>query len=386
MALLRKVYRDKRTGEQKRTTTWSYEFHLAGKLIRESAHTTRKTIAAEAEKRRRLELERALAGIPAVKPETRIRSVSEALKSYAKAYKVNHRAKSTRLVEDRSVHLERILGSLLLPDITEGRVLDYMERRQKEAASNRTINLELGVLSRAMGQKWSAVWPKISKLEENTDVGKALEPEQREAILEVAARNPSPLIYPYLMILTWTGMRDGECRHVKWERIDFEADEVIVGKAKTEKGRGRAIPMSGELRTALEQHRARYMGWFGRVDPHWYVFPFSNRRKPVDPERPVTSFKKAWTTVRSQAGVDCRLHDLRHTFCTELGEADTPESTMLDMMGHISPTMLRRYSHIRARARREAIRALELRKARVTVPPVSPPVEVFRGKRMAASS
>ena len=32
---------------------------------------------------------------------------------------------------------------------------------------------------------------------------------------------------------------------------------------------------------------------------------------------------------------------------------------MLDMMGHVSPAMLRRYSHIRAKARREAIAALE---------------------------
>ena len=35
------------------------------------------------------------------------------------------------------------------------------------------------------------------------------------------------------------------------------------------------------------------------------------------------------------------------------------ESTMLDMMGHVSSAMLRRYSHIRAKARRDAIDALE---------------------------
>lgn len=58
-------------------------------------------------------------------------------------------------------------------------------------------------------------------------------------------------------------------------------------------------------------------------------------------------------------GVSCRLHDLRHSFCTKLAEAGVPESTMLDMMGHVSPAMLRRYSHIRAKARREAIAALE---------------------------
>ena len=30
----------------------------------------------------------------------------------------------------------------------------------------------------------------------------------------------------------------------------------------------------------------------------------------------------------------------RHSFCTKLAEAGVPESTMLDMMGHVSPAML----------------------------------------------
>jgi integrase len=342
----------------------------AGKRVRESAKTTRKTIAAEAEKRRRLELERAMAGLPSERPEARIRSVAEALEAYAKAYPVNHRPTSAAVVEERSVHLKRIWGSLLLPDITEKRVIDYMAQRQAERASSRTINLELMVMSRAMGHKWSAIWPNVAKLEENKDVGSALEPDEEKAVMDAAARNRSPLIYPYLMTLAWTGMRDSEGRLLKWEQVDFEAGQVVVGKSKTVKGTRRVIPMSESLRAALEQHLDRYSHWFGPIQAHWYLFPYSNRRKPVDPERPITSFKTAWGTVRKQASVKCRLHDLRHSFCTKLGEAGVPENTMLDMMGHVSPAMLRRYSHIRAEARRAAIAALEARVS-VRVPQVS---------------
>jgi len=48
----------------KRGAIWWYEFTFAGRRIRESAKTTRKTVAIEAEKARRRELERALAGLP----------------------------------------------------------------------------------------------------------------------------------------------------------------------------------------------------------------------------------------------------------------------------------------------------------------------------------
>ena len=74
-----------------------------------------------------------------------------------------------------------------------------------------------------------------------------------------------------------------------------------------------------------------------------------------------TSLKTAWESVKETANVTCRLHDLRHSFCTKLAEAGVPEATMLDMMGHVSPAMLRRYSHIRAKSRRDAITALEQR-------------------------
>jgi len=63
--------------------------------------------------------------------------------------------------------------------------------------------------------------------------------------------------------------------------------------------------------------------------------------------------------VRRAAGVNCRLHDLRHTFCTKLAEAGIPEQVMFDIMGHVSQAMLKRYSHIRLEARRRAIEALE---------------------------
>ena len=72
-----------------------------------------------------------------------------------------------------------------------------MEQRRQEEASNRTINMELMVLSRAIGYTWKALWPKLKKLEENHDVGQALEPEQEERVLRAAAANSSKLIYPF---------------------------------------------------------------------------------------------------------------------------------------------------------------------------------------------
>jgi integrase len=148
---------------------------------------------------------------------------------------------------------------------------------------------------------------------------------KNKAILDAAARNQSRLIYPFLFTLAWTGMRSDEARTLRWSQVDLgESGEIRVGGSKTEAGKGRRIPVSGNFRAVLVQHGARYESQLGPVQPDWYVFPLSNRLAFRDPMRPVTSLKTAWESVRTKSKVDCRLHDLRHSFCTKLAEAGVP--------------------------------------------------------------
>jgi len=367
MAIYRPKYNDPKTGKRVASETYWCDFTYAGKRIRESTDQKLKTLATEYEKQRRRELERALAGLPVEPSRKRIQTVGEMLSTYRENYAVNHdREKSRLVVTERGAHIGRLLGNVLVSEMSGNRALAYMKQRKSEGAGNRTINMELSVVSRALGFTWKALWPKLAKLEENKDAGVALEPEQETALLAAAARNKSPLIAPFLNVLTWTGMRADEARTLRWHQVEFDAGlngQVVVGKSKTNAGRGRVIPMSGPLRIAMERHAAWYSRHHGPIQPYWFVFPMCNRVRPVDPNRPVRSLKTSWNTVRAKAGVTCRLHDLRHSFCTKLAESGAAESVMLDMMGHVSPAMLKRYSHIRAKAREEAISALERRQS-----------------------
>ena len=54
---------------------------------------------------------------------------------------------------------------------------------------------------------------------------------------------------------------------------------------------------------------------------------------------------------------------MRQVVCTKVTEAGIPEAAMLDIMGHMSAKMLRRYSHIRQAAKIEATQAVEERSA-----------------------
>ena len=136
----------------KRGEVWWYEFIFAGRRVRESAKTSRKTLAIESERNRRLELEKSLSGMPVEKRENRINSVSDVVKQYQKHYDQSHRRQSVLFSKGRLAHVTRLLGSTLIPDLTERRVREYIQTRLQEEAGGRTVNMEVGELSRAIGK------------------------------------------------------------------------------------------------------------------------------------------------------------------------------------------------------------------------------------------
>jgi hypothetical protein len=117
MSLYRPTYTDKKTGEKKESSIWWYEFTFAGRLIRESAKTTRKTIAAKAEERKRLEIQQAGAGMKSETVQDRTRFVAGVIKAYSTAYQLDHRGRPQSILfsAGRLAHVKRLLGTKILP-------------------------------------------------------------------------------------------------------------------------------------------------------------------------------------------------------------------------------------------------------------------------------
>ena len=349
----------------KRGDVYWYEFIFAGKRIRESTKSHSKTVAKEAEKDRRRSLERTFVGLPAEKREDRIQTIADLITRYLGHYGLNNRAKSIAFANGRLAHVRRLLGSTVLPDLTEDAIRTYIRTRLNEGAAGRTVNMELCELSRSIEKPWSLLWPKVRKLEERKDVGKALSPKEESkliaAVVDYASPNRSQTLGTFIRTALLTGMRSGEIASLTWGQVDLAQRIVTVGKAKTSSGTGRQIPMNPQLFEVFSAHAEWFTRRFGDTRPAYYLFPFG-KPTPNDPTRPITDMTSAWEALRKRAGVQCRLHDLRHTAATKMAEAGVPESTTLALMGHMSRAMMERYSHIRMAAKREAVEALTIRK------------------------
>src|SRR5208283_5315689 len=163
----------------------------------------------------------------------------------------------------RLAHVTRLLGNTLLPDLTERRIREYVQTRIQEGACGRTINMEAGELSRAVGKPWSVLWPKVRKLEERKDVGRALSPAEELRLFEAVPQVRSPYIGAFVRVALLTGMRSGEITGLTWGQVDLSTRVVTVGRAKTSSGTGRQIPMNQELFEVFTAHAAWFTDRFG---------------------------------------------------------------------------------------------------------------------------
>jgi integrase len=344
----------------KRGIYW-WDFRFAGQRHQASTKTTSRTVALRAEEQRKRELEAGYNNVKEIR-KTRVRMLEEIINEYLEGYRVRYR--SATFAEYALGHVSRLLGKKMIVDINEAIVLRYQEDRLREKAAPKSINEEVRFLLKMLGNPSGDLIrgllkeKKMLKLAVEKDVGKAFDTAESSGLELRARKSHSPHMYPAYMLARNAALRDGEIKTLQWERVDLDKRTVRVGRAKTEAGRGRIVPLNDEVYEALMAHRVWYLKKFGETRAEWYVFPWG-RPRPIDPTRHITSFKTAWKTVKRKAEVKGRWHDNRHTLLTELAEAGAHPETIKGIAGHIDPKMAELYSHIRQRAKREALHAVD---------------------------
>ena len=376
-------------GVYKRGETYWFKFLFQGQLIRESAKTNSKTVAREAERARRRDLELAVNRIR--RPE-QMPLFSIAAAGWLKTKQV--RSRYTKLHYQFYVAtLSEFFGRRLLFDLRIEDISALQQSRAAEGKSGRSVNAEVGVLRQILKHYnlWATLSDRVRSLRERRDVGRAIDRDDERKLLDAIARSRSPSLLPLFIVSIDSGLRASEVRHLRrcdlrltWTEGIIQSGEIIVSRSKTEGGTGRGVPLTRRACASLSLWLAR----FPAAGPESYVFPThqigfaGHLRKPylynVDLTRPMSEWKSAWKVARKQAEVTYRWHDLRHTFISRLAEnPNVSEQTITALAGHVSKRMLERYSHIRTQAKRDAVSALDAMDGRAQNWAQSPKVADF---------
>src|SRR5260370_6317294 len=118
----------------KRGNTWWYKVRFANREIRESAKTQLKTIAKQAEQKRRRELEEGYNDVGDRRAE-RIQSLTKVADEYLADYALRHR--SVTFARYAVGHVKRHLGEKLVVDLGDQTVRSYQATASKRAHPRR---------------------------------------------------------------------------------------------------------------------------------------------------------------------------------------------------------------------------------------------------------
>lgn len=274
--------------------------------------------------------------------------------------------KPSEIESKRSVyrnHLELAFADMPLDEIGvaevarfRGKLISEVDKHGEPVRGEKTVNNILGVLSKAL--HYAADVDVIAKAP-RVGIYKVERPEieaweiEEYAALAAAARAYKVEWWLAFCLAGEAGLRVGEVKAMKWDRIDFRARTITVaeqirhGVTGTPKGgTRRTVPMTEALYGALHTHRAKS----GYVVRDSDIGPVSDN-----------SAEWAITAICGRAGLPTRKwHTLRHSFGTHAALLGVNPWRLMSWMGHkrIDETM--RYVHVaETHARQVSVAILE---------------------------
>jgi integrase len=347
----------------RRGDVWWVAFSHRGREYRESSKSTNRTEALKLLRRRLGEV-----GIGRFVGTAAERVMVHELLDLVEAdYELAQR-RSLKRVRHARVPLLEEFGPDLALEVSPPRLEDYVARRRRDGAALATIQYELAILRRgftlAVRRQLLPFRPSFPTLRvDNARQGFF----ERDGLERVRAALPEALrnvvTFAYL-----TGWRvPSEVLPLTWDRVDFAAGVVRLDVRTTKNGAGRTFPFDvlPELAELLRRQRL-YTDLFeasgGQAIAH--VFHRAGR--------PVRDFSHAWRKACAAAGLGGRIpHDFRRTAARNLLRAGVPESWAMQLTGHKTAAIFRRYAITNDVDLREAVTrlaGLERRQPKATTP------------------
>jgi len=176
-------------------------------------------------------------------------------------------------------------------------------------------------------------------------------------------------------LLLFTGARRGEILAIEWGALDLGAGIWTKLGSTTKQKTDHVVPLSAPARQLLSKMQAAYIRLHPKRPLPQHVFPGSGERGHV------VEVKKAWRAITKAAGITgLRIHDLRHSFASELASGGASLPLIGALLGHSNPTTTHRYAHLFDDPQRAAVERVGAVIA-AAGNPAEQPVKLPRGGR-----
>jgi integrase len=227
--------------------------------------------------------------------------------------------------------LPRELRDKDLNDIPKDTCRKYaalVKARASASTANRHLACLRSMLNKAVEYEWLEKCPQIEMYPVTKDAPRWLTGEEFDRI---AAALPEGVIRDIAVMALQTGMRFSNVAGLRWEWITADGTVAIVPATSAKTKRTYTVPLSTQARAIIQK-------WdlVGKSSP----FVFTRDGEPL------TTIRYWWERACTEVGIDCRPHDLRHTFASWHMQNGTPDRVIQEMCGWASGAMLQNYAHL----------------------------------------
>jgi integrase len=156
-------------------------------------------------------------------------------------------------------------------------------------------------------------------------------------LIKALAVHPDKRAANIIRLLMLTGARRGEVLAMRWADIDVGNGTWTKPASTTKQKADHVVPLSAPARQLLAEIQAQA----GKRPLGEYVFPSGSDSGHV------VDIKRAWRTLCEGAGITgLRIHDLRHSFASQLASGGASLPLIGALLGHSNPTTTARYTHL----------------------------------------
>jgi integrase len=255
-------------------------------------------------------------------------------------------------VEDYSRFLRMVneqFGDKLALLITESEIDDYryeVAKRLSNVSSNKRLFIVKQVFQKGMRLKAIPENPAsgLGYLSEKMhERNRYLQPDEIVKLVRCALKTRAKKYLPAIILLGADyGASIQEVMDLSWQEIDFKRKTIRFYRTKNQ--RERTMAMLGRSADAL-------LDWWDHLT--WMRHRKRITRYKVDKVfchlngEPIKEIRSSWKEACRLANIhDFRIHDLRHTYGTNLLESGADLGDVMEMLGHRSLRMARRYAHV----------------------------------------
>lgn len=262
-----------------------------------------------------------------------------------------------RVVE---LHLRPYFGDTRIDHVTSDDIAKYILRKKADGFAPATINNHLAGLRHAFNLGYRATPPKVARVPyfrllrvNNARLG-FFEWDEYQALFAELPADVRPLLcYGY-----FTGCRRGEVLSLQWRQVDLDRGLVRLDPGTTKNDEARTLPLVAQLLEVLRMQRAVRDKYWPRCP--WVFFWHAKGTQ-------VKGFSGSWNAACQRAGYwDAErgkptklFHDLRRSAVRNMDRAGVPRKVAMQISGHKTEAIYRRYNIVAESDLHESARRLE---------------------------